>query len=625
MAKERIPQGPSSKNSSQARASENRYGLKWRQSEYAQTGAESAVIPKSGPPLTWQNIPVRSPAPVVQALGELPVSGVPELAAQGLKGATSPFPHLAKLQQSFGHHQLGSVRAHTGAEAVAAAQALGARAYAFGQDVAFASPPSLFTAAHEAAHVVQQRAGLQLPGGAGSAGDAHEQHASEVARCVTAGGSAEALLDQYGGASAAAQPPSLQMMLVSYQDEDQENNKTSSEVQRWRTRYMQYSAQQRQLFYDTEQLTQAARDELLSLIESGEYRLQGDATQALRWALRAPRNRQQDEQQSAELRAKKELREAMDQGVLQPLPDDQNNWTGLITHARQAYQPFRRIMGALIRDTGALTAPYTKIKYEEFENPLYVDPNERPRMSVSQKLSMLAREASMTVTNDDFDEKYNPNGNYVPNSIKQMAPSQNRPTLKKRIVKTDAYSGPGDLKEQKRTTEKALGKYYNEGRFKRVLDVVRGTLTYTDMEGLYRAMLEIVSSERTYGYLVVKCKQSYIDIDSTLYGDVKLLLRESSTGHICEVQLTTKSMVDAKALGHKPYKALRTKNPDGLSLGTLYRQTSSADFGVIRRAVHSSHSIYGPARSELEEQEYFSKVIKLADQLNTSLTSMFGK
>src|SRR6185503_2471863 len=84
-------------------------------------------------------------------------------------------------------------------EAQSASRAIGAEAYATGQHVAFAGSPSLHTAAHEAAHVVQQRGGVQLKGGVGTSGDAHEQHADAVADRVVQGASAETLLDQYDG------------------------------------------------------------------------------------------------------------------------------------------------------------------------------------------------------------------------------------------------------------------------------------------------------------------------------------------------------------------------------------------------------------------------------------------
>jgi hypothetical protein len=88
------------------------------------------------------------------------------------------------------------VTAHEGPAASAAAHGLGAQAFAFGNSVAFASPPDLHTAAHEAAHVVQQRSGVQLKGGIDQPGDPHERHADAVADAVVAGRSAAPLLDQ---------------------------------------------------------------------------------------------------------------------------------------------------------------------------------------------------------------------------------------------------------------------------------------------------------------------------------------------------------------------------------------------------------------------------------------------
>ncbi|MBK7074990.1 MAG: DUF4157 domain-containing protein [Myxococcales bacterium] len=99
------------------------------------------------------------------------------------------------MQRSFGHHDVSRVRAHVGGAAAEAAAAIGARAYATGDAVAFAEAPSLELAAHEAAHVVQQRGGVRLAGGVGATGDAYERHADEVAARVVRGESAEALLD----------------------------------------------------------------------------------------------------------------------------------------------------------------------------------------------------------------------------------------------------------------------------------------------------------------------------------------------------------------------------------------------------------------------------------------------
>ena len=120
-------------------------------------------------------------------------------AAQGVAGDGGALPHAAAIQRSFGAHDVSGIQAHTGGAAQHASRAIGAQAYAMGNHVAFAGAPDLHTAAHEAAHVVQQRAGVQLKGGVGEAGDRYEQHADAVADKVVAGHSAEALLDQMAG------------------------------------------------------------------------------------------------------------------------------------------------------------------------------------------------------------------------------------------------------------------------------------------------------------------------------------------------------------------------------------------------------------------------------------------
>ncbi|HVV84804.1 MAG TPA: DUF4157 domain-containing protein [Kofleriaceae bacterium] len=122
-------------------------------------------------------------------------------AAAGVAGTGGSLPFLDTIQRSFGRHDVGGVRAHTDGAAASAASAIGASAYATGNAVAFAGAPDLHTAAHEAAHVVQQRAGVHLKGGVGEVGDVYERHADEVADAVVAGRSAEALLDRHAGGS----------------------------------------------------------------------------------------------------------------------------------------------------------------------------------------------------------------------------------------------------------------------------------------------------------------------------------------------------------------------------------------------------------------------------------------
>ena len=136
------------------------------------------------------------PASYSNALAALapPQTPIAATAIAGVAHASAPLPHLDRIQAAFGAHDVRHVRSAIGGAAGSAAMAIGARAYAVGDRVAFRSEPDLHLAAHEAAHVVQQRAGVSLDDGVGHAGDVHEQHADAVADAVVAGESAEELL-----------------------------------------------------------------------------------------------------------------------------------------------------------------------------------------------------------------------------------------------------------------------------------------------------------------------------------------------------------------------------------------------------------------------------------------------
>ncbi|MFO0579315.1 MAG: DUF4157 domain-containing protein [Polyangia bacterium] len=141
--------------------------------------------------------PGRWTGPLVQADGPvdaLPAHKVHQAAKVGTSGAGGSLPHLDKIQRAFGKHDVTHVVAHTDWAAKKGSEAMGARAFTTGNHVAFAGTPTLHTAAHEAAHVVQQQQGVQLKGGVGRVGDPYEEHADAVADAVVSGKSAEALL-----------------------------------------------------------------------------------------------------------------------------------------------------------------------------------------------------------------------------------------------------------------------------------------------------------------------------------------------------------------------------------------------------------------------------------------------
>lgn len=160
--------------------------------------ADSAVraSPATGLSETTNNASAGLQAAEVR--GHLGGEQVQAAADMGLAGPAQRFPYQEPIQRAFGAHRLDGANAVVGGPAREACAALGAEAYTKGDRVGFAAQPDLHTAAHEAAHVVQQRAGVQVPGGMGQSGDRYEQNADAVADRVVRGQSAASLLGNPG-------------------------------------------------------------------------------------------------------------------------------------------------------------------------------------------------------------------------------------------------------------------------------------------------------------------------------------------------------------------------------------------------------------------------------------------
>ena len=166
--------------------------------------AESAPVPATprGPRLTIHDLFGRVQRKAGGA--EPDTAAVHASARRGIATAASPLPYAERIQQLFGRHDISGIHAHTGADAAASARAMGAKAYATGDHVVLGEGADLHTVAHEAAHVIQQRGGVQLKGGVGQAGDVYERQADEVADRVVRGESAEGLLAERAATFASA-------------------------------------------------------------------------------------------------------------------------------------------------------------------------------------------------------------------------------------------------------------------------------------------------------------------------------------------------------------------------------------------------------------------------------------
>jgi hypothetical protein len=171
--------------------------------------APKIALAAGTPRLPWPGDRSTSGAmqPVVQRRATVAAgsSSDPLATAQaGTSAGGRKLPHLDLIQASFGHHDVSGVDAVVGGTAADASVELGANAYAVDNAIGFSTSPDLHLAAHEAAHVVQQRHGFAPSDGVDTPDDAYEQHADAVADAVVAGQSAEALLDEITTGAAAA-------------------------------------------------------------------------------------------------------------------------------------------------------------------------------------------------------------------------------------------------------------------------------------------------------------------------------------------------------------------------------------------------------------------------------------
>ncbi|MCG8423081.1 MAG: DUF4157 domain-containing protein [Proteobacteria bacterium] len=203
------------------------------------SGPASGANPPGQPSTAVTDVQRRSSADDRQMPVENDPDRVRAIAAQGVSGSGSSLPHGDRIARSFGAYasNLDGVSAHIGGEAGHSASLIGARAYATGNQLAFQTAPDVHTAAHEAAHVVQQQHGVQLTGGVGSSGDVYEEQADAVADAVVRGESAEAILagdsagtDQMAGTSAGSAAPvqRIDAVVASDPETDQRRRAASS-------------------------------------------------------------------------------------------------------------------------------------------------------------------------------------------------------------------------------------------------------------------------------------------------------------------------------------------------------------------------------------------------------------
>ena len=124
---------------------------------------------------------------------------VPPIVHEVLRSPGQPLDAATRayMEPRFGH-DFSKVRVHADTRAAAAASSVDARAFTSNQRIVFGigeyapqAQSGRLLLAHELAHVVQQRTGVQLKDGVGQAGDPYERHADSIANLVVQGRTAK--------------------------------------------------------------------------------------------------------------------------------------------------------------------------------------------------------------------------------------------------------------------------------------------------------------------------------------------------------------------------------------------------------------------------------------------------
>jgi len=135
-------------------------------------------------------------------MASAPAGGPLDIANQGFSGGGSAVPFQGEMESIFGQSFDGT-SAFFGGAARESNEALGAKAYAMGDNIAFSEAnPSRSTVAHELTHVVQNRGGGPLcKGEVSDPGSAHERQATRVEQAVAHGATDVCRLVSSPGAS----------------------------------------------------------------------------------------------------------------------------------------------------------------------------------------------------------------------------------------------------------------------------------------------------------------------------------------------------------------------------------------------------------------------------------------
>lgn len=182
----------------------------------------------------------------------------------------------------------------------------------------------------------------------------------------------------------------------------------------------------------------------------------------------------------------------------------------------------------------------------------------------------------------------------------------------------------GQIKSRERAEQKAR----QDNTPRKLKDIVAHTLVYPDQKTLMQALPQF---EKEYG--PIELKNRFENPPDSGYRDILANVRvKEADGHIAEIQLTTKAMLQAKeGLGHKIYEvqrelddiAKRTSNAEATELALEFDKISKEYYEAAAQSSNSSKSATASssALSRLMLSPDLNKTLARASELLVSMNS----